>query len=390
MSLTGEVADLPRGGKGVPQIDDAREFSLAERDRRWSGVRELAAAAGLDAIFVPLGNGQDAQYLTQLRNSCIILPTDGRSPWVVADRGQTSSWLDDVHQAVRDWAQLLTDGLRGLGLSRARLGVAGLSGGGWTHTACVEGSVDHAPYQYVAAQHPDATFADATAVVATMRAVKSEEEIERLAGVTKMAAAALDRVQPWLRPGLSEQAFHARLTELLLREGSSYRPSALSAGGRGVPRPGALLEDGEVIHFVIRTAVGGYSSLVAQSLPVGEGAAGARDVEAAHRDLYELTLDLARSGVTVGELRASFAKLALPERFATTLSIEGVGLGEDGPLVDPLAAASPDGLCLSTNNVLVLAPSVELKDDPRQRIRAGAPAIVTDRGCVPISGGHAA
>src|SRR5918999_1013442 len=32
-------------------------YSLAERDRRWRAVRENAARAGLDCIFVPLGDG---------------------------------------------------------------------------------------------------------------------------------------------------------------------------------------------------------------------------------------------------------------------------------------------------------------------------------------------
>ena len=39
-------------------------YSLAERDRRWKAVRESAAKAGLDCIFVPLGNGVDGRYLT--------------------------------------------------------------------------------------------------------------------------------------------------------------------------------------------------------------------------------------------------------------------------------------------------------------------------------------
>ena len=36
-------------------------YSLVERDRRWSEVREGAAAAGFDCVFVPLGNALDAR-----------------------------------------------------------------------------------------------------------------------------------------------------------------------------------------------------------------------------------------------------------------------------------------------------------------------------------------
>ena len=41
-----------------------RGYSLAERDRRWGAVRANAAREGFDCVFVPLGNGIDARYLT--------------------------------------------------------------------------------------------------------------------------------------------------------------------------------------------------------------------------------------------------------------------------------------------------------------------------------------
>src|SRR3954447_5722770 len=52
-------------------------YSLAERDRRWAIVRERAAAAELDAVLVPFGDGYDGRYLTQLLNAAVILPTAG-------------------------------------------------------------------------------------------------------------------------------------------------------------------------------------------------------------------------------------------------------------------------------------------------------------------------
>ena len=49
-------------------------YSLAERDRRWQAVRENAGKAGFDCILVPLGNGVDGRYMTQLRCSAMVLP----------------------------------------------------------------------------------------------------------------------------------------------------------------------------------------------------------------------------------------------------------------------------------------------------------------------------
>src|SRR5437762_13865836 len=61
-------------------------YSLAERDRRWKAVRENAAKSGFDCILVPIGNGADGRYMTQLRCSAMALPTDGRVRIVIGDR----------------------------------------------------------------------------------------------------------------------------------------------------------------------------------------------------------------------------------------------------------------------------------------------------------------
>jgi hypothetical protein len=47
-------------------------YLLAERDRRWQAVRENAGKAGFGCILIPLGNGVDGRYMTQLRCSATI------------------------------------------------------------------------------------------------------------------------------------------------------------------------------------------------------------------------------------------------------------------------------------------------------------------------------
>ena len=95
-------------------------YSLAERDRRWSAVRANAAKAGFDCILVPLGDGIDARYMTQLRCSAMVLPTDGRAPIVVADRRSNNEWVPDPWQTGREWAEPMGEALRDLGISSGR------------------------------------------------------------------------------------------------------------------------------------------------------------------------------------------------------------------------------------------------------------------------------
>ena len=107
-----------------PQTESWEGYSLAERDRRWDAVRAGARAADLDCIFVPLGNSADARYLTDLRASSVVLPTDGGPAIAVTDRGAGSSWLPQTRAANRQWAEPMAQALLDAGMERARIGVA--------------------------------------------------------------------------------------------------------------------------------------------------------------------------------------------------------------------------------------------------------------------------
>src|SRR5579862_2887592 len=89
-------------------------YSLAERDRRWNALRTAGANAGFDCIFVPLGAGLDAAYLTKLRgsvqSSCIAFPTDGSPPTVVTDRG-ANDWVPEPRHCHRDFAEPVAQAL---------------------------------------------------------------------------------------------------------------------------------------------------------------------------------------------------------------------------------------------------------------------------------------
>ena len=86
-------------------------YSLAERDRRWNAVRENARRAGFDCVLVPLGDGIDARYMTQLRCSAMVLPSDGRPPIVIADRRSSNTWIPDPWQTGREWAEPMAEAL---------------------------------------------------------------------------------------------------------------------------------------------------------------------------------------------------------------------------------------------------------------------------------------
>jgi hypothetical protein len=123
-------------------------YSLAERDWRWQRVRDNAAKAGFDCIFVPLcvdgrnlhlsleqahGTRSDCRFLTQLENGAVIMPTDGRKPIVISDDDSGNDWVPEFRSAEKSWGKSMAQALIDAGMERARIGVSGIRRGFYTH-----------------------------------------------------------------------------------------------------------------------------------------------------------------------------------------------------------------------------------------------------------------
>src|SRR4051794_15994358 len=204
-------------------------YSLAERDRRWSKVRDNAARAGYDCVFVPLGNGLDARYLTQLRVASVVLPTQG-DPIVITDQGNGNDWVPATRTANRAWTKPMVQALIDAGVERGRIGVAGLRGGQVTHVRSPDGCVVASSFAEVVRDLPNATFENATDVIGFARYVKGPEEIDCFRRSAAIAEAGLDVMVELARPGLDVGFLYARVMGRMLELGSEYHPLALNIG----------------------------------------------------------------------------------------------------------------------------------------------------------------
>ena len=164
-------------------------YSIAERDRRWQAVRENAARAGFDCIFVPLcvdgrnlhlsleqarGTRSDCRFLTQMENASVVLPIDGRQPIVISDQEMGNEWVADLRPVEGSWGRTMSQALIDSGMERARIGVSGLRRGTFTHGRAIAGVINHSSYAEVLRRLPNAKFEDATNVLGCARYVKSE------------------------------------------------------------------------------------------------------------------------------------------------------------------------------------------------------------------------
>jgi len=367
-------------------------YSLAERDRRWNAVRENARRAGFDCVLVPLGDGIDARYMTQLRCSAMVLPSDGRAPIVIADRRSSNAWVPDPWQTGREWAEPMGEALLDLGMERARVGVVGLSGGTVTHCRSIDGVVNHTALAQVMAKVPNASFDDATDVIGLARFVKSEEEIFFIRESTQVASAGLEELIRLARPGVDAGVLYADVLAHMLELRSEYTPLTLTIGSiHGDtaerfcnPPIGRRLQAADLITNEINAIRGAQTTQVSQPILLGKVPEIWQPIIALQREVYETGLSTIKPGTTFGALRDLINGLGGKHGSETALQLAGCGYGDDGPLCS--AATQIDrarDLAMAAGNIFTFQP-IAMTSDRNIQFSCGGPVLVTADGCEPL------
>ena len=367
-------------------------YSPAERDRRWNAVRENARRAGFDCVLVPLGDGIDARYMTQLRCSAMVLPSDGRAPIVIADRRSSNAWVPDPWQTGREWAEPMGEALLDLGMERARVGVVGLSGGTVTHCRSIDGVVNHTALAQVMAKVPNASFDDATDVIGLARFVKSEEEIFFIRESTQVASAGLEELIRLARPGVDAGVLYADVLAHMLELRSEYTPLTLTIGSiHGDtaerfcnPPIGRRLQAADLITNEINAIRGAQTTQVSQPILLGKVPEIWQPIIALQREVYETGLSTIKPGTTFGALRDLINGLGGKHGSETALQLAGCGYGDDGPLCS--AATQIDrarDLAMAAGNIFTFQP-IAMTSDRNIQFSCGGPVLVTADGCEPL------
>ena len=367
-------------------------YSLAERDRRWRAVRENAGKAGFDCILIPLGNGIDARYMTQLRCSAMVLPTDGRAPIVIADRKSNNRWVPEPWQTGREWAEPMGEALHDLGMERARVGVAGLKGGIVTHCDSRDGVVNYTALEHAMSKVPNAQFADATDVVGKVRYVKSAEEIEFIRRSAKVAGAGLDELIKLARPGADAGVLYAGVLARMLELRSEYFPMTLSIDLIGTAKPkrytnppiGRRLEENALITSEIHAIMGAELTQLCQPILLGKVPNDWLPVIELQKEVYQAGLALIKPGTTIGALADfvnGFCGFGAKRAMKTIMQLQGCGYGDDGPLLNRrYTGARSRELAIEPGNAFIWKPMVMTADE-RLKFTWGGPLLVTDNGC---------
>jgi Xaa-Pro aminopeptidase len=346
-------------------------LSLAERDRRWSALREAMSRENLDALVL-LGNDifwgagmANLHYLFQIDSQC-----GGKGLFCID--GEPAVWNSPPHMnrptnyyALRqDWVSDIridvglshvVEEIAARGLERGRLGMVGFSSAIQTTTTLL-----HEDAEALRRLLPGATWVDATPLVQGLRVVKSEEEIGHLRRAGRIARMTLDAMAAASRPGVPEAEVYAEMIRTQIANGADPLVFNLFAAGpvdhpeselwhmlHGCEAPATPtlrpLAHGDLVVAEWHTKYGGYRCHTEYTVYVGDRApdelrrlweVGVECLEASEtalvagrtlREAWEIVREPARRhGVDWVELGFHAMGVASPE-FPTVVYEEGYG-----------------------------------------------------------------
>jgi Xaa-Pro aminopeptidase len=202
--------------------------------------------------------------------------------------------------------------------------------------------------QLFTATFPNAQLADGEAVMRAARRVKSPAEVEPIRAAISVAEDALGAAVEALRPGVREVELKGVFEARMCRRGTTT-PAFEGAfcvvdGDRPIRRlvSERVIAAGDLVAMSAGVLLDGWEGSLARTRPCDTPTAEHRDRSSRWRDEWTRLVGRCRSGVRVGELRATAGA-----------SVHGVGLGyeglEDGTALEPGMVIQ---LVLEANGVL--------------------------------------
>lgn len=360
------------GPPPVPFTPPRRGFPVTEFHERLARAQVLMTQAGLDALLIT--TEAEFRYFTGFlsqfwqsptRPWFLLVPSTGRPTAVVPGIGYppvAETWIEDIRswtspQPEDEGVSLLTATMQEILGDRSRVGVP--MGPETTLRMPL------ADYNRLCGNLPGYTFHDATDIVKSLRMVKSEAEIEKIAHVCRIASDVFDLI-----PGIAAagqpliETFRAVKIELLKRGADDVPYLVGAAAPRGydnvISPPGNRpLTKGDVLMIDTGTVYDGYFCDFDRNYAIGSAD---RASAHAYSTLFEATnaaLDIARPGATSGDLFRAMQKIIVGNGYACG-NVGRLGHGLGMHLTEWPSHTNTDETVLLPGMVLTLEPSLDI------------------------------
>jgi Xaa-Pro dipeptidase len=402
-----------RAGEKTPEAGP--QLTLAERDRRYAGLRALMEAQGFDAVVVGSFQGRErleSYLIDDFLDSVVVLPLKS-DPVLLAFGGSRISrifesqrrghdvWVPDVRMSAG--GAKVADVLKERGLARGRIGLVGF---GPTAPGEAEGLLPLGFHTNFVKALPDANIGDFTLAFTDFMLVKSAQEIALLRFAAKVSEEACKVMMEVSRPGVSEAAVYAETVREIHRWGCDLRYPffSLQSGkdniGWGVPRwslraePPRILEVGDLVQAEIHTIYGGVEGQVNMSVCLDPADDVVHRLEAVARESYDAGFAAVKPGVTFASIVQAMEKpLAKAGCWSKTPLLHTLTFGSTGftPVNREQLAGTRDEAIEGDakpgirRGDLVLKEGMSLELEPNAclgmvRVNIGGGVLVTSRG----------
>ena len=387
-------------GFGLPKFTDA------ERQRRWSRVRELMRRDQIDAIIGFPNQGHwdqfqaDTRYLTHIGGHqtevAVVFPLTGEVTAFVRGNNEVEwwriaqDWVREIRASRRSWGEPVIERMKELKLDGGRIGISGLSG----LLRAPEGTVVTGILEKVRRAFPAARFENATELLQEARAVKGTEEIAWI----ERAAEILDRVAAAIlakaKPGVMETDMVATIWQTIIANGGDYPSMTHWGAGTGVPwacriAPHRALQAGDMINTELEAKYGGYIAQTVQAASLGKIPTDLKDAFDISVRVFKELVEFMKPGVSFRAIVRLYQKLVRDSGHRSKgMLLHGRGIGEDRPQItgeidgDTYNSATYTkhlDLPLVEGNVFVLKPGA-MPDDAPDSIRCGDTIVIEKSG----------
>jgi Xaa-Pro dipeptidase len=376
----------------------ARGFEVAEFEDRLARAHKQMEMSGLDALL--LTTEADVRYfsgfLTRFWESptrpwFLVIPSEGEPIAVIPEIGASlmeTTWLDDI----RTWASPRPED-EGVTLLVELLGPCsriGLPMGPETTLR-----MPLSDYAKLRDSLPDVEFEDATELIAGVRMIKSDTEIDKIRHICAIASDAFDRVPDLVEREMPLSEVFRGFKMMLLELGADdvpYLVGASSQGGYGdviSPPSERPVMPGDLLMMDTGAVYDGYFCDFDRNYALGEADAA---VKKAHEALHEATeagLDAARVGATCADVYSAMADVVASSGYETgNVGRSGHGLGaqltekpsvtpsDHTLLADGMVMTLEPGLFIAPGRTMVHEENIVIRKSGRELLSRRAPATL--------------
>jgi Xaa-Pro aminopeptidase len=294
---------------------------------------EAMRAAGFDAMiscspenFAYLtGFVVPSQPLIRHRHAMVTVTADGRTAIFGVDMEATTIRRREPDTPSRIWAEftdsamlVLAEQLKELGLASSRIGI----------------EMDYLPagdFERLAQALPRATFEPCEAIIARLRQIKTQDEIELLRRLSRIADRSITDALAAVRAGDSEMDIAAHMTRSIYTLGAEHFKLMIVATGERSQLPNVgpserRLERGDVCRVEIFSVIAGYQAGVCRTAVVQEAPPHAERIWQNLVECKYLIMDMIKPGASCRAIYDAFLR-KLSELNLPPISFVGHGIG---------------------------------------------------------------